>query len=136
MSPSKTPSDDENVANNTAPSFMEYPEEGGLCCSGSQDNCKLCVDQMMFGMVNNAMSSEVESRVNTCYNTRSSICNVVSITITRYIYLLEGDFIFGYNHKLGLENVLFIGYRGPNLDVCSCNGMLQFCHNICGKLFL
>jgi hypothetical protein len=61
------------------------------------------VNKMMFGMVHNAMSSE------------------------------EGGFIVGYNHYLELEKALMAGYRGINLDVCSCNGALQFCHNVCGK---
>jgi len=56
---------------------------------------------MMFGMVHNAMSSE------------------------------EGGFFFGYNHKLELEKALMAGYRGINLDVCNCGGLLQFCHNVC-----
>lgn len=43
----------------------------------------------------------------------------------------EGDFTFGFNHKFGLERALVAGYRGLNLDVCNCNGALQFCHNVC-----
>lgn len=43
----------------------------------------------------------------------------------------EGGFFIGYNHKLGLEKALVAGYRGINLDVCNCNGVLQFCHNVC-----
>mmetsp|Transcript_21269 Transcript_21269/g.38497 ORF Transcript_21269/g.38497 Transcript_21269/m.38497 type:complete len:445 (-) Transcript_21269:186-1520(-) len=100
MPPSQTPAD-ENGAGTTIPSFMKCPEDGGLCCNGSPDNCKLRVDQMMFGLVHNAMSSE------------------------------EGDFTFGYNHNLGLEKALVAGYRGLSLDVCDCNGGLQFCHNVC-----
>merc|ERR1719491_2419238 len=55
----------------------------------------------MFGLVHNAMSSE------------------------------EGDFSYGYNHNLELEKALVAGYRGLSLDVCNCNGVLQFCHNVC-----
>jgi len=97
--PSQTPSDD--VAGITVPSFMKCPEGGEECCNGSSANCKLRVDEMMFGLVHNAMSSE------------------------------EGGFSIGANHNLGLEKALVAGYRGLSLDVCSCNGVLQFCHNIC-----
>mmetsp|Transcript_17617 Transcript_17617/g.38167 ORF Transcript_17617/g.38167 Transcript_17617/m.38167 type:complete len:449 (-) Transcript_17617:70-1416(-) len=85
----------------TVPSFMRCPEEGGSCCNGSPANCILRLDQMMFGLVHNSMSAE------------------------------EGDFPFGYNHKLGLEKALIAGYRGLSLDVCNCYGVLQFCHNVC-----
>ena len=49
------------------PSFMTCPsntefrmttEGDELCCNGSVSNCKLRVNEMMFGMVHNAMSSE------------------------------------------------------------------------------
>ena len=74
-----------------------------LCCNGSPLNCQLKVNEMMFAMVHNAMSSE------------------------------EGNFMAGYNHYYGLEKALVAGYRGINLDVCNCGGVLQFCHNVCGE---
>ena len=43
----------------------------------------------------------------------------------------EGGFFIGYNHNYGLEKALVAGYRGLSLDVCNCNGVLQFCHNVC-----
>lgn len=43
----------------------------------------------------------------------------------------EGNFYVGYNHFYGLERALVAGYRALNLDVCNCNGVLQFCHNVC-----
>lgn len=102
MPPSEAPADNDNAeAGIAVPSFMACPEDGGLCCNGSVKNCKLRVDEMMFGLVHNAMSSE------------------------------EGDFFYGYNHFLGLEKALVAGYRALNLDVCNCGGMLQFCHNVC-----
>lgn len=102
LPPSQAPGNDNNGEVGIAvPSFMKCPEDGGLCCNGSPDNCKLRVDEMMFGLVHNAMSSE------------------------------EGGFFIGYNHKLGLEKALVAGYRGLGLDVCNCNGVLQFCHNVC-----
>jgi len=95
----------ENEAPGTVvPSFMTCPsssDNNQQCCNGSPANCPLPLDEMMFGMVHNAMSSE------------------------------EGDFIIGYNHYYGLEKALVAGYRGINLDVCSCGGVLQFCHNVC-----
>lgn len=102
MPPSQTPANNEVVeAGITVPSFMKCPEDGELCCNGSVKNCKLKVDEMMFGLVHNSMSSE------------------------------EGDFFFGFNHYLGLEKSLVAGYRALNLDVCNCGGVLQFCHNVC-----
>mmetsp|Transcript_15059 Transcript_15059/g.31971 ORF Transcript_15059/g.31971 Transcript_15059/m.31971 type:complete len:449 (+) Transcript_15059:249-1595(+) len=97
------PSEDGSVveAGRTVPSFMQCPEGGGLCCNGNAENCMLRVDQMLFGMVHNSMSSE------------------------------EGGFTFGYNQKYELERALIAGYRGLNLDVCNCKGVIQFCHNIC-----
>ena len=92
--------DNNNSAGLTVPSFMQCPE-GTLCCNGSASNCNLRVDQMMFGLVHNAMSTE------------------------------EGGFFIGYNHYLGLEKALVAGYRGLSLDVCNCDGVLKFCHNVC-----
>jgi hypothetical protein len=34
---------------------------------------------------------------------------------------------------LGISKALMAGYRGLSLDVCNCNGVLQFCHNVCGE---
>lgn len=48
-----------------------------------------------------------------------------------YPQITEGGFIVGYNQYLELEKALVAGYRGINLDVCYCNGALQFCHNVC-----
>jgi len=96
------PPDNAERPGTSVPEFMACPTGGGRrCCNGAVDNCGLRVDQMLFGMVHNAMSSE------------------------------EGGFFFGYNHKLPLERALVAGYRALNLDVCVCEGALQFCHNIC-----
>jgi hypothetical protein len=43
----------------------------------------------------------------------------------------EDGFLFGPNHRLGLEKALEAGYRGINLDVCNCDGKLKFCHGYC-----
>ena len=70
MPPSTTPGGEEvnDDSGLIVPSFMTCPSstefrmttEGGdeLCCNGSVSNCKLRVNEMMFGMVHNAMSSE------------------------------------------------------------------------------
>jgi len=62
--------EEEGVNNDSGlivPSFMTCPsnkefrmtaEGDELCCNGSVSNCKLRVNEMMFGMVHNAMSSE------------------------------------------------------------------------------
>ena len=61
----------------------------------------------------------------------------VSDQITCFVHTTtEGEFFIGYNHYLGLEKALVAGYRGLSLDVCSCGSGLQFCHNVCGKLFV
>ncbi|KAL3822275.1 hypothetical protein ACHAXA_005908 [Cyclostephanos tholiformis] len=101
--PSQAPDDDgvDDGIGTFVPSFMQCPGDGELCCNGSVDNCMLRVDQMLFGLVHNAMSSE------------------------------EKGFIVGYNHRLGIVKALMAGYRGLSLDVCDCEGAVQFCHNIC-----
>ena len=60
MPPSQTPGEDDDMGL-SVPSFMQCPDEGNeLCCNGSINNCKLRVNEMMFGMVHNAMSTEGE----------------------------------------------------------------------------
>ncbi len=49
--------DDETIGT-YVPSFMACPNDGSLCCNGSADNCVLPINEMMFGLVHNAMSSE------------------------------------------------------------------------------
>ena len=71
------------------------------CCNGSAANCVLRVDQMMFSMVHNANAAK------------------------------DAGFFTGYNQYYKLEEALVAGHRGINLDVCNCNGELQFCHNVC-----
>mmetsp|Transcript_5809 Transcript_5809/g.12329 ORF Transcript_5809/g.12329 Transcript_5809/m.12329 type:complete len:462 (-) Transcript_5809:456-1841(-) len=87
----------------SVPSFMKCPIDSidELCCNGSPQNCELRVNETMFATLHNAMSTE------------------------------EGDFTFGFNHYKTLEKAMVAGYRGINLDVCNCNGKLQFCHNVC-----
>ena len=61
MPPSQTPGGDNDMGSVSVPSFMQCPDEGNeLCCNGSINNCKLRVNEMMFGMVHNAMSTEGE----------------------------------------------------------------------------
>lgn len=93
--------DDDDGIGNAVPSFMTCPTDGSVCCNGSNSNCGLRVDQMMFSMVHNANAAE------------------------------ENGFFAGYNHYASLEKALIAGHRGINLDVCNCGGRLQFCHNVC-----
>ena len=61
MPPSQTPGEDDDMGSVSVPSFMQCPDGGNeLCCNGSINNCKLRVNEMMFGMVHNAMSTEGE----------------------------------------------------------------------------
>eukprot|EP00591_Stephanopyxis_turris_P010932 CAMPEP_0195510734 /NCGR_PEP_ID=MMETSP0794_2-20130614/3296_1 /TAXON_ID=515487 /ORGANISM="Stephanopyxis turris, Strain CCMP 815" /LENGTH=393 /DNA_ID=CAMNT_0040638213 /DNA_START=620 /DNA_END=1801 /DNA_ORIENTATION=+ len=61
------------------------------CCNGLASNCNLRVNEIMFGTVHNAMSSE------------------------------EDGFTLGANNLLSLEKSLAAGFRGLMLDVCDCN---------------
>jgi hypothetical protein len=99
---------DDSGIGTVVPTFMQCPTNNNnkQCCNGSTTNCALRVDQMMFALVHNAMSSE------------------------------EKGFIVGYNHQLSISKALMAGYRGLSLDVCNCNGVLQFCHNVCGEYFM
>ena len=59
MPPSQTPGEDVDMGSVSVPSFMQCPDGGNdLCCNGSINNCKLRVNEMMFGLVHNAMSTE------------------------------------------------------------------------------
>lgn len=71
------------------------------CCNGSKWSCGLRLDQVAIAMVHNAMSTKETSNS------------------------------FGYNHLVDIDQALRFGYRGINLDVCKCNGVIQFCHNFC-----
>lgn len=98
---------DDSGIGTVVPGFMQCPTNNNKqCCNGSVANCALRVDQMMFALVHNAMSSE------------------------------EKGFIVGYNHQLSISKALMAGYRGLSLDVCNCNGVFQFCHNVCGECTL
>jgi len=100
---SQTTNMDNTGIGTVVPGFMQCPSNNKQCCNGSAANCGLRVDQTMFALVHNAMSSE------------------------------EKGFIVGYNHQLSISKALMAGYRGLSLDVCNCNGVLQFCHNVCGE---
>lgn len=100
---SQTTNMDNTGIGTVVPGFMQCPSNNKQCCNGSTANCGLRVDQTMFALVHNAMSSE------------------------------EKGFIVGYNHQLSISKALMAGYRGLSLDVCNCNGVLQFCHNVCGE---
>ena len=74
---------------------------GGECCNGNALNCDLRINEMAFATVHNANSAR------------------------------ESSSALGYNHLFDLDGALMAGYRAINLDVCKCNGKIQFCHNFC-----
>ena len=74
---------------------------GEKCCNGLVSNCRLRLNEVMYASLHNAMDTE------------------------------EGGSIYVQNHLKSLEKAVEAGYRGLNLDVCSCRGRLQFCHGTC-----
>ncbi|KAL3943574.1 MAG: hypothetical protein SGBAC_002355 [Bacillariaceae sp.] len=75
--------------------------QGKECCNGLTKICHLGVDEIVYATAHNAMAS------------------------------FEDGFLFGPNHRLQLERALLAGYRGINLDICNCAGLLVFCHGYC-----
>jgi len=71
------------------------------CCNGVDGICDLGVDAIMYAQAHNAMATE------------------------------EDGFLVGPNHEFPLEDALEAGYRGLNLDVCNCTGILTLCHGQC-----
>ena len=68
-------------------------------CNGLSSLCSVKVSDSYFAMVHNAMSA------------------------------VENGFIVAANHiEDPIVAALDAGYRGLNLDLCNCNGSLQFCH--------
>uniref|UniRef100_A0A7S4NC52 Phosphatidylinositol-specific phospholipase C X domain-containing protein n=1 Tax=Odontella aurita TaxID=265563 RepID=A0A7S4NC52_9STRA len=82
--------------------FMQCPNDGGKCCNGLESNCDLRLNETVFAVAHNAMSTE------------------------------ESGYQIGYNHYRNLDGALRAGFRGLNLDVCKCKGKLSFCHTLCG----
>mmetsp|Transcript_47979 Transcript_47979/g.88980 ORF Transcript_47979/g.88980 Transcript_47979/m.88980 type:complete len:260 (-) Transcript_47979:149-928(-) len=82
--------------------FIQCLDNGGECCNGREGNCELRLNEMLFAMAHNAMSTE------------------------------ESGYDIGFNHYKNLDGALRAGFRGLNLDVCKCDGRLSFCHTICG----
>lgn len=80
--------------------FMQCQDMNN-CCNGLEEICDLGVDDILWAMSHNAMSSQ------------------------------ETGFLLAYNHLYGMENSLKAGYRGLSLDVCNCGGEYQLCHGIC-----
>jgi len=75
--------------------------EGKLCCNGLASNCDLRLNQAMYPSLHNAMDTK------------------------------EGGSIDVQNHLYPLEGAIEAGFRGINLNVCECRGILQFCHGVC-----
>jgi len=68
-------------------------------CNNVEDLCDLPVNEILFGMVHNAMSSPS-----------------------------AGFFFFANHLNDPIVESLDQGYRGLSLDLCNCNGNLIFCH--------
>jgi hypothetical protein len=68
-------------------------------CNGLANLCAMPVNEILYGMVHNAMSSP------------------------------SAGFVFFANHLNDpIIESLDAGYRGLSLDLCNCNGNLEFCH--------
>ena len=68
-------------------------------------------------------------------NGLANICNVplpeVLFAMVHNAMASESDGFILSNHLLPLEEAVQSGYRGINLDVCSCGGQLVLCHGLC-----
>mmetsp|Transcript_1241 Transcript_1241/g.1760 ORF Transcript_1241/g.1760 Transcript_1241/m.1760 type:complete len:386 (-) Transcript_1241:249-1406(-) len=82
--------------------FTPCPTDSDNCCNGVDGLCDLGVDEVLFATSHNAHASSDEG------------------------------FAFGPNHSKNLEQSLAAGVRGLNMDLCSCGGVLEFCHGLCG----
>eukprot|EP00537_Pseudo-nitzschia_pungens_P000863 CAMPEP_0172356906 /NCGR_PEP_ID=MMETSP1060-20121228/1286_1 /TAXON_ID=37318 /ORGANISM="Pseudo-nitzschia pungens, Strain cf. cingulata" /LENGTH=514 /DNA_ID=CAMNT_0013077299 /DNA_START=173 /DNA_END=1714 /DNA_ORIENTATION=+ len=79
-------------------SSIEFPV-GSTICNDVEYLCDLPVNEILFGMVHNAMSSPS-----------------------------SGFFFFANHMNDPIVESLDEGYRGLSLDLCNCNGDLVFCH--------
>jgi hypothetical protein len=81
-----------------SPSLSKAQCDGPLC-NGLSNICGMAVNEVLFGMVHNAMSST------------------------------EAGFVFYANNvKDPFNAALDAGYRGLKLDICNCEGEFVFCH--------
>lgn len=82
--------------------FMQCDEnDTGNCCNGLEGLCDMRANEIMYATLHNGMST------------------------------IENGFFYGANHESSLEEALEAGYRGLNLDICNCDGEINFCHGIC-----
>mmetsp|Transcript_26559 Transcript_26559/g.74301 ORF Transcript_26559/g.74301 Transcript_26559/m.74301 type:complete len:539 (-) Transcript_26559:107-1723(-) len=69
------------------------------CCNGFTNLCTVPVNEMMYGMIHNAMSS------------------------------VDTGFVFFANHfNDAFTESLDVGYRGLSIDLCNCDNGFQLCH--------
>jgi len=73
--------------------------QGATCCNNVENLCDLPVSDILFGMVHNAMSS-----------------------------VDAGFYVFANHMEDPIVDSLDAGFRGLSLDLCNCNGKMQFCH--------
>ncbi len=79
--------------------FMQCDDnDTGNCCNGVGGLCDMRANEIMYATLHNGMST------------------------------VENGFFYGANHEFSLEGALEAGYRGLNLDICNCNGEINFCH--------
>jgi hypothetical protein len=85
------------------PPFAFYQCQGSTtdCCNGIDGLCDFGVNEIMFAMTHNAMSSR------------------------------EGGLPILFNHLYELEGSLVTGFRGIGLDLCNCDGNYELCHGVC-----
>lgn len=91
----------ENNEEDTKPTYPFMQCKKDRECCNGMDICDLRVDEILYATSHNAMAT------------------------------LDDGFLFGTNHRFGLEGALEAGYRGINLDLCNCGGMHVFCHGHC-----
>ena len=81
------PPDNAERPGTSVPEFMACPTGGGRrCCNGAVDNCGLRVDQMLFGMVHNAMSSEGEAMT---WSTATKLSNCARSLVSLACFVIE-----------------------------------------------
>lgn len=73
--------------------------EGVECCNGLEGNCDMRVNEILFATLHNGINA---------FSNR----NFVVI-----------------NKEFEIERALEAGYRAFNLDICNCNGEIEFCYS-------
>lgn len=85
--------------------FVDNPSLRGEMCNGHVNLCQVRPNEMLFATVHDATNSPAVRR--------------------------QLRTLLSYDHEHPLEGAIQAGYRGLNLDVGKCDGMLQFVHGLC-----